>query len=173
VHAFLLLLVVGQTWVWTDAKGVEHYTDDRSTIPKGVTARTTEGAELAVMSSDGPVPDAGRPSSPRRAAADAGVGRAQAPVDTCEAARDRLTRLEGKLEEEKKRTEQARLIWHGDCQTVLNLYGDGAYAVCMAGGRRSRRSAQPPDPAVTTASIERELEQARDTLRRAQVAGCR
>jgi hypothetical protein len=171
VHAFLLCLVVGQTWVWTDAKGVDHYTDDRSTIPKGVKARTTEGAELAVMSSDGQVPDAG--VARRGAVMSVAVAPRKEPVDTCAAGREHVARLEARLDAEKKKAEQARLIWHGDCQAVLNLHGDGAYAVCMAGGRRSRRSAQPPDPAVTTASVERELEQARDTLRRAQVAGCR
>jgi hypothetical protein len=31
---------------WTDARGTVHYTDDRSTAPKGVKVETTEGEEL-------------------------------------------------------------------------------------------------------------------------------
>ncbi len=160
--SLMILALLAQVYVWTDASGGTHYTDDRSTIPKGVKVRTTEGDELSVITPDARARDAGV-SSPRRLE----------EVDTCAAAREQVSRVEARLDAAKKKTEQARLTWNGDCLSVLNLHGDAAYAQCMAGGRRSRRSPQSPDPAVVTAPIERDLEQARDGLRRAQVAGCR
>jgi hypothetical protein len=158
MHVAVLLLTLGQVYVWTDAKGESHYTDDRSSIPKGVKVRTTEGADVNVVEAT--------PSRPRAAP------RAEAP-DTCAAAKAKVERLEGRLDEAKRKAERARLVWNGDCQTVLAQYGEGEYRTCMAGGRRSRRSRLPPDPALTTGPVEKELDQAKDVLRRAQVAGCR
>ncbi|MCU0697097.1 MAG: DUF4124 domain-containing protein [Myxococcaceae bacterium] len=157
-----LLLALAQVYVWTDAKGEAHYTDDRASIPKGVKVRTTDGADVSVV-------EASKSPRPRRASS----REEPEPTDTCAAARVKVERLEGKLAEAKKKAELARLIWNGDCQTVLAQHGEGASATCMAGGRRSRRTRLPPDPSLYTGPIEKDLEQARDVLRRAQVAGCR
>lgn len=162
MRSLLLFALLGQVYVWTDGSGGTHYTDDRASIPKGVKVRTTDGDEVSVMPTGGRARDAG-----------VATARQREVVVTCEVARAQVGRVEARLEAAKKNAEQALLNWNGDCQTVLNLHGDAAYAQCMAGGRRSRRSPQPPDPAVATAPIERELEQARDALRRAQVGGCR
>ena len=162
MHSLILFALLGQVYVWTDASGGTHYTDNRASIPKGVKVRTTDGVELSVIPAGERALDAGVASSRQREG-----------VDTCEAARSQVSLVEARLDAAKKNAEKARLVWNGDCQAVLNLHGDAAYAQCMAGGRRSRRSPQPPDPTLATAPIERDLEKARDTLRRAQVAGCR
>jgi hypothetical protein len=173
----LVLVVLSQVFVWTDSRGEQHFTDDRSSIPRGAKVRTTDGAELSVVSSGLDRGDAGLERRDagldRRDAGLAATKQVEVP-DTCSRARERVTQLEGKLGEAKKKAEQARLAWNGDCQSVLNLHGQAAFAQCMAaGGSRSRRAPQPPETATFTAPIEAELEQARDTLRRAQVAGCR
>jgi hypothetical protein len=51
VSPLLLALLVTQATVyaWTDKAGVEHFTDDLSTIPRGVKVRTTDGAEISVL----------------------------------------------------------------------------------------------------------------------------
>jgi hypothetical protein len=41
---------------WTDARGTVHYTDDRSTAPKGVKIETTEGEELTDIEAPKPQP---------------------------------------------------------------------------------------------------------------------
>jgi hypothetical protein len=169
VHALLVLVVLSQVFVWTDSRGEQHFTDDRSSIPSGVKVRTTDGAELSVVSSGITRQDAGLT---RQDAGLAATKQVEEP-DTCSRARERVAQLEGKLGDAKKKAEQARLAWNGDCQAVLNLHGQAAFAQCMAGGSRSKRAPQPPETATFTAPIEAELEQARDTLRRAQVAGCR
>jgi hypothetical protein len=155
----VVLLVLAQVYVWTDAKGEAHYTDDRASIPKGVKVRTTEGAEVSVVEA---TRTPARRASPRGEVA-----------DTCATAKAQVERLEGKLDEAKKKAELNRLIWNGDCQAVRSQYGEAPYGTCMAGGRRSRRSRLPPDPALITGPVEKDLDQAKDVLRRAQVAGCR
>lgn len=47
-----LLLAQATIYSWTDKKRVEHFTDDLSTIPKGVKVRTTEGAVVSRIESD-------------------------------------------------------------------------------------------------------------------------
>ncbi len=49
----LLLIVQAQVYSWTDSAGVEHFTDDPASVPRGVKVRTTEGAEISRI--DGPV----------------------------------------------------------------------------------------------------------------------
>ncbi len=64
----LLLLVQAQVYTWTDASGVEHFTDDLRIVPRGVKVRTTEGAEISRIDSDVKKPAvvvvAGAPSEP-------------------------------------------------------------------------------------------------------------
>ncbi len=100
--------------------------DNRASIPKGVKVRATEGNELSVIPASERARDAGVASSRQREG-----------VDTSEAVRAQVGRVEARLDAAKKSAEQARLVWNGDGQAVLNLHGDAAHAQCMAGGRRS------------------------------------
>ncbi len=62
-----VLLVLSQTiYTWTDSRGTVHYTDDPTTIPANVKAKTTEGGDL---SHTGPAPKIERAPEPERAAA--------------------------------------------------------------------------------------------------------
>lgn len=60
------LLVLSQIYRWTDSRGELHYTDDRSTIPRGAKVQTTDGEDLTVVPRANPP----RASTPSR---DAGV----------------------------------------------------------------------------------------------------
>src|SRR5688500_6966548 len=54
--ALLLLSLpafAGEIYRWTDADGVEHFTDDPTQIPRGVKKQTTRGAEISTMSVSG------------------------------------------------------------------------------------------------------------------------
>lgn len=62
-----LLIVHATVYSWTDKNGVEHFTDDLASIPKGVKVRTTEGAEISLVESDtvrNPRPPSVVPSQP-------------------------------------------------------------------------------------------------------------
>ena len=52
----LLAFVVLQSAVysWTDKSGIEHFTDDLTSIPRGVKVRSTEGAEISRIENDAP-----------------------------------------------------------------------------------------------------------------------
>jgi hypothetical protein len=54
VSPLLLALLVAQATVytWTDKAGVEHFTDDLTSVPRGVKVRTTEGDEISRIDSD-------------------------------------------------------------------------------------------------------------------------
>jgi hypothetical protein len=43
----IVLFVQAQVYSWTDKSGVEHFTDDLKSLPRGVKVRTTEGAEIS------------------------------------------------------------------------------------------------------------------------------
>lgn len=47
-----LLLSQATIYSWTDKKGVQHFTDDLSSIPKGVKVRTTEGDVVSRIESE-------------------------------------------------------------------------------------------------------------------------
>jgi len=49
VSPLLAALLIAQATIysWTDKDGVEHFTDDLGTVPKGVKVRTTEGGEVS------------------------------------------------------------------------------------------------------------------------------
>ncbi len=161
VLALLVAALVGQTvYEWTDAQGQAHYTDDPSTIPRGAKVRTTEGEELTVVgaSAKALTPDAGvrqkvrPPAAPKR--------------DRCAEAAKKVRGLEEKLAKEKQAHELALLRRSGDCQQILRTHGQAEYAKCT---RRGRPSVEPPPGPE---ALERELETARELLRRAQVSGC-
>jgi hypothetical protein len=75
--ALLTLLVLGQVYVWTDARGEQHFTDDLGAVPKGVTVRTSDGDEISVVPATG--------SARKLPASKAGTGEPSAkPADDAE-----------------------------------------------------------------------------------------
>ena len=96
----------------------------------------------------------------QRAGLDGGADAA----DSCVVARNRVSQLEQQIERARVAAEQARERERLECQQMLNLHGEGAFARCMA----SR--AEPVSPIN---GAQTELEGAREALRRAQVGGCR
>lgn len=155
----VLTLLVGQTiYVWTDKSGEDHYTDDLSSIPKGVKVRTTEGEPIDMISTKGSEKE-------KPAVADAGVKKKE-EVDTCELGRKALTSAEQRLE--SARAEKPKDNRHERCQSVLNTMGRGAYAQCMASGDDGSAALKKKVEAA-----EHDVENAREFLRKAQAAGCR
>ena len=155
----MLVLVVallsGQTiYEWVDGAGQRHFTDDPATIPQGARRRATDGAELMII-----------PAAPR---SDAGVRAAPAAAaptqDSCARAKERISLIEKKLEQARAATVELQEREGRSCQEVLMLQGQPGFARCMA----SRTEAAPPSEAV-----KKDLEAAQETLRRAQVNGCR
>jgi type IV secretory pathway VirB10-like protein len=159
----LAIALLGQTiYTWTDKDGEEHYTDDPTSIPKGVKAKTMAPGEVEMVQSSPeptevappkptplPTPDAGVPPKPK--------------VNTCERAKKRVADAEANLAEARKLSATPP---QRDCQAVLNTQGQGAYARCMAG------RADEGDVAKFVAAAQRHLDDAKDELRRAQAAGC-
>ncbi|MCA2977992.1 MAG: DUF4124 domain-containing protein [Myxococcaceae bacterium] len=165
-----LLLVLSQVYVWTDARGEVHYTDDRGSIPKGVKVRTTEGAEIELVPSGPPARPPPRPPAPVDAnGAPLPLGEA---TDACEVARGAVSSAEAKLAEAQRTAQLKTLTWRGDCREVRATFGEAAFEKCMAVTGRTRRAPQPPDPGPIVGPAERTLEEAREALRRAQQAGC-
>jgi len=163
--ALLLSLLLGQatTYVWTDQAGEDHYTDDRSSIPKGVKVRTTEGTPVEVVKRR-PAPGTEQPAAAAREELEA--------RDRCAAARDALAAAEKRLAE--ARTFEADPAPLAGCQAVLAARGQGAYAQCMAAGNREGKAeeARPERQKRKVEAAEAEVEQARDRLRRVTSAGC-
>ncbi len=152
--ALLLSLSLAQatTYVWTDQEG-DHYTNDPSTIPKGVKVRTTEGVPVEVVK--------GRPQG-----LDDGEGAAPAP-NRCKEARRALARAEARLAAEK--ATPAPPPRSAGCQEVLALKGQAAYAACMAGPAINDLEAERK---ARLQAAEAEVERARDELRKVTYGGC-
>ena len=141
---------------WVDAKGQSHFTDDRSTIPKGVKPRETQGAEVSVVPASTPPPVA--------EAADAGVEEEETQ-DTCAVARDELAKAEEQANMEQAAQAQLEEEASARCGNVLLTHGQGSFAQCMAG----RSEAITHDDSA----VEQQVEAARESLRVAQSMGCR
>jgi hypothetical protein len=157
----IIALLAGQTFYeWTDASGQTHYTDDPSTIPAKAKRRVTQGAEPVLVTAGA---DAGVRAAGRR---DAGVVAQNKPgpasQDTCELAQQKVRELERRIAEAKDKAAADEQAANERCQQQLRQFGDGAFAQCMA-ARQSRGRAS---------SYEKELEAAKDELRKAQVGGC-
>ncbi|PZR03954.1 MAG: hypothetical protein DI536_35070 [Archangium gephyra] len=158
MHALLVALVLSQTiYVWTDAKGVEHFTDDQSTVPRGAKVRTTAGNELNVVSSDTPE------TKP------AVVAPAPKNATSCDAARAQVSELEKKRADQAIAQTQLRDAEARSCQQVLATRGQGDYARCTAGIEQRVQAASTQQDR----ELSRQLEAAREALRKAQVDGCR
>lgn len=155
----VVALLSGQTiYEWVDGAGQRHFTDDPATIPQGTRRRVTEGAELMIIPAV-PSSDAGVPPAP--APAPAAASPAQ---DSCALAKQRISLLEKKLEQTKAAPVELHEREGRSCQEVLMLQGQPGFARCMA----SRTPAAAPSEAG-----KKELEAAQETLRQAQLNGCR
>lgn len=153
VMMLVVALLSGQTiYEWVDSKGQSHFTNDPGSIPSGARRRTTTGEELTVT------PSAGK--------GDAGVvAPAASPApETCGPARAKVAQLEKQLADSRGASAEVEERESQRCQEVLRLQGHGGFAQCMA----SRTQAGPPSEAA-----QKELEVARDALRKAQISGCR
>ena len=151
----LISLLAGPTlYEWTDAKGGLHYTDDPSSIPANAKRKVTTGAEVMV--------------TPATGKGDGGVANA-APAtgtDSCAQAKRAVEQLERQLQDAKLAAPKDEEQENQHCQEQLRLLGQPAFARCMAS-----RTKAPSNGAVE--ALQAQLETARDTLRRAQVSGCR
>lgn len=156
VLALVVSLLSAQViYEWVDSKGESHFTNDEKSIPAKAKRRVTTGADLVVVAAKA---DAGV-----SAVADAGVAASPGP-DSCTLASQAVLKLEREVELAKVEAQQADEREYQRCQQALRLQGDFGYARCMS----SRTKRPPPDTAAAT-----KLEAARETLRRAQVNGCR
>lgn len=167
MHALLVALVLSQTvYVWTDAKGVDHFTDDQSTIPKGVKVRTTAGTELNVVEVEKPAPK--RDTTPT-AGTTTTVLAGPKPPTNCETARAQVTELEKQKADQTIAQSQLRDVEAKQCQQVLATRGQGDYARCTAGIEQRVQNIA----AMKTRDLSNQLDAARETLRKAQLDGCR
>ncbi|PZR07060.1 MAG: hypothetical protein DI536_28810 [Archangium gephyra] len=99
------LLAQATIYSWTDKKGVEHFTDDLSTIPKGVKVRTTEGAVVSRIESDVVV---NKPVVTQQAkpAPDTSLASEQQWRSLFRAAYRRVSDLEEDIERDRKQVEE-------------------------------------------------------------------
>ena len=87
-----------------------------------------------------------------------------AAVDTCAQAQKQLARVVLQIEQRKGDARRLEDQASRNCQQLLRTHGDGEFARCMAG----RSEAVAPDQLA-----QQQLETSRETLRRAQLNGCR
>ena len=104
----LLAFVLAQStvYVWTDKSGLDHFTDDLTSIPRGVKVRTTQGAEISSITTDKPktpvaVAAVSAPSQPAAPSTSEQIWR-QLFRDT----RTRVTVLEEDIEADRKQVEE-------------------------------------------------------------------
>jgi hypothetical protein len=164
LHLLLLLVASQVLYEWTDAEGT-HFTDDRTTIPRGAKVKTTAGDDISVVEGHGPATRGANTGAP-----DAGV-RTSAPasrpqVDTCAVARRAVAEAEQALSRNVERVDPGEQCLAQLQHMANNGFARAEYARCMAG-----RQAQGESHARDEFS-KQQLESARDALRRAQAAGC-
>lgn len=109
-----LLIAQATVYAWTDKAGVEHFTDDLSTIPRGVKVRTTDGDDISYVLADGQKP-AAKTAAPVAApvAAPATSTGPEAPSaaeqtwrQLFRAARNKVTVLEEEIEADRVKVEE-------------------------------------------------------------------
>lgn len=113
---------------WTDKSGEPHYTDDKSSIPKGAKVRTTEGEALAEVSTDTP------PPKPLAAPSSAAPSGPQRPSDAeqywrgeYQRVRENLRRLEDEIQVDTRKVEDPSglPINHMQCGLAANGFIGG------------------------------------------------
>jgi hypothetical protein len=125
-----VLIVLSQTiYTWTDSRGTVHYTDDPTTIPANVKAKTTDGDEL---SHTGPTPKLERAPEPERAppstlsAAQGGTSDEDYWRKEFRAARDKVRTLEDELAADtRKYDDPSRLPMSGTYYCSPGFYAPG------------------------------------------------
>ena len=154
MHVLALALILSQTYEWTDSSGALHFTDDKSSIPKGVKFRVTEGAELTEMGAVDPLPTSKPDSQGKKS------------KDTCAIAKAALEKAEARLKAANVKVELATLRARGDCEGVRAKFGDAEATRCQRPGRRAATAPPSAEPEAKA------VDQAREQLRKAQVSGC-
>jgi hypothetical protein len=153
VPALLLSLALSQTvYEWVDSKGESHFTDDVSTIPRGVKRRTTEGTAPVVETRSAPAKPV--PAKP-----------VTAGPEQCVAGQARVADIERRLAAARASATLAAQQKATNCTVLLRTQGQPAYAQCMM------KHSEPAAPSAVPA-LEQELEQAKEALRRTQIDGC-
>lgn len=148
------LLTAQPVFEWVDEEGQSHFTNIEATIPEGVQRHELSFTEEPVVV--GPSEDDARaPPPPANPAA--------SDSDSCETAQQEVDALEAQLEDQQVQDQEQEERQARQCQEQLNLHGEGAWLRCRASSS---------DPDVPT-PLQGELEDARETLRRAQLEGCR
>jgi hypothetical protein len=131
-----LLVTQATIYAWTDKAGVEHFTDDLSTIPKGVKVRTTDGADISLMvvtDKDGKKEE--KPAAPAPVVvAPAGPEAPSAAEQTWRqlfrAARNKVTVLEEEIEADRLKVEEVSglpMSFGFNCGYGGGFYGGGFY----------------------------------------------
>ena len=151
----LVAALLSQTvYEWTDAKGGVHYTDDRASIPSTAKkVRTTAGDDVSVMKLSADPAPAQTPATPVK--------------NVCEEFKARVAALESQRDALFKAYEARLSAAQADCSGRLATHGQGAYAQCVASAKA--RAGTPPDDTV----LKKDIDDAKEALRRAQVSGCR
>lgn len=153
--ALVVAALLGQTmYEWTDSKGEVHFTDDRSTIPKGAKVKTTEGEDVSSISGE-PMPTRPPPKQTGKT------------IDRCLEAKKKVDAADARLTKAKQQHELAMLRWQGNCAEIRTKFGTQEETRCL---RRGRKSTNPPEP--NYAATQKEYDDASELLRRAQVGGC-
>ena len=151
----LVAVLLSQTvYEWTDAQGGVHYTDDKGSIPSNAKkVRTTTGDDVSVMKLTATPTTPANPATPTKNTCD----ELKAKIEALERQRDALFKAyEARLSEAQ-----------AQCRAVLATHGQGAYAQCVSS--TTARAGPAPDDS----SLKKDLDDAKEALRRAQVSGCR
>ena len=159
----LLTLLLAQTFfTWTDKKGIEHYTDDRSSIPKGATVTQTQGDELNTIedTSKPLAPAALKPAAPQEETAKERRKREETWRTAFRAARNRVADLEVEVETERKQVEEINglpVTGRISCRSSVANYG--------IPGRRIATGCSPQDSSPERLARNRaQLQRAKDEL---------
>ena len=165
----VIALLLAQTFfTWTDKSGVEHFTDDRSSIPKGEKITQTEGDELnTIVDTTKPAPAAAKPVTPAEETAQERRQREEAWRTAFRAARNRVTDIEVEVETERKQVEEINglpVTGRISCRSSVAVYGVPGR---IASGSCSSRSGSSERLARNRALLQRAKDELSDLERRA------
>ncbi len=106
----LALILAQAVFVWVDKAGVEHYTNDRSSIPRGAKVTQTEGDEISTIEVGAPSPGPqAAPAVPPQANEESPAerrNREDAWRSAFRAARTAIVEIEAEVEAERKQVEE-------------------------------------------------------------------
>lgn len=131
----LVAMLLAQTFfTWTDKAGVEHFTDDRSSIPKGAKITETSGDEISTLEVKATKPQRVDPHVIAvEESATEKRQRENSWREAFRAARNRVADLEAEVESQRKQVEEINglpVTGRISCRTVRNqVYGAPGYQV--------------------------------------------